>query len=105
MWSSHDEAHHHYRRYRKAELRDLSHKLNFDRVLLSYFNTLLFPLIAAARIGAKVLGREGSHETLPPEPINSVLRGVFSREQSLVGRVPLPFGVSLVAVLRKPGLS
>ncbi len=35
------------------------------------------------------------------EPLNSLLRGVFGFERHLIGRVPLPFGVSLFAVYRK----
>ena len=35
-------------------------------------------------------------------PVNKALDLIFGLERELVGRVPLPFGVSLVAVLRRP---
>lgn len=101
MWSAHDVAHHHHRRYRKQEIRELLKSAGYSLQLLSYFNTLLFPLIAAARIMNKFSGREGSDEQIPREPVNSILRSVFSCERRLVGRIPLPFGVSLVAIARK----
>ena len=35
-------------------------------------------------------------------PVNKLFDTVFGLERSLIGRVPMPFGVSLVAVLRRP---
>jgi SAM-dependent methyltransferase len=102
MWSAHDVSHHHHRRYRRSELGELASRCGFDIDLLTPFNTLLFPLIAAARLVGKATGREQADDAMPPAPLNSVLRSVFGLERSLVGRVPLPFGVSLMAVLRRP---
>ena len=36
--------------------------------------------------------------TLPPAPLNSALEAVFASERYLVGRLPLPPGLSLFAV-------
>ncbi|MGI8705849.1 MAG: class I SAM-dependent methyltransferase [Sphingomicrobium sp.] len=102
MWSAHDLAHHHHRRYRKSQLRDLATNAGFAVDLLSPFNTLLFPAVAAARIGGKLLRREAADDSMPARPVNALLKSVFSLEAPLIGRVPLPFGVSLVAVLRRP---
>lgn len=103
MWSAHDVAHHHHRRYRKSQLRRLAKDAGFAVELLSPFNTLLFPAVAGARVLSKLTGRESADDSLPSKPVNTVLKSVFSLEASLVGRVPLPFGVSLVAVFRRPG--
>ena len=102
MWSAHDEAHHHHRRYRKAQLADVARNAGFEIDLLSHFNTLLFPLIAAARLAGKLTGRESADDAMPPRPVNAVLRTIFSAESALVGRVSMPVGVSMVAVLRRP---
>ena len=102
MWSAHDVAHHHHRRYRKQELRLVAEQQGFAVDLLSPFNTLLFPLVAAARAAGKLTGRESADDALPPAPVNAVLRSLFALEAPLVGRLPLPFGVSLLAVLRRP---
>ncbi len=102
MWSAHDAAHHHHRRYTKRQLRNVATNANLRIDLISHFNTLLFPLIAAARLAGKLLGRESADDSIPPEPVNGILQRIFEMEAPLVGRLPLPFGVSLVAILSRP---
>ena len=99
MWSAHDAAHHHHRRYSKAGLRRVIEDAGLNVETLSYFNSLLFPVAAAARIVGKVSGKSTSDDAMPSAPVNSVLEKVFGFERHLVGRVPLPAGVSLVAIL------
>jgi SAM-dependent methyltransferase len=99
MWSAHDAAHHHHRRYSKAGLRQVIQSAGLKIETLSHFNTLLFPLAAAARIAGKIMGKKESDDTLPPGPVNSLFGTIFGLERHLVGRVPLPAGVSLVALL------
>ena len=103
MWTSHDAAHHHHRRYQKRELRAAAIRAGINVELLSHFNSLLFPPIAAARLAGKLLGRDSADDAIPPRPVNNLLESVFGLESGLVGRVPLPFGVSLVAILSRPG--
>ena len=102
MWSAHDAAHHHHRRYSNRELREVATEAGFRVDLLSHFNTFLFPPIAAARLASKLLGRESADDSIPPEPVNGLLRRIFGWEAPLVGRVPMPFGVSLVAIFTRP---
>jgi hypothetical protein len=102
MWSAHDAAHHHFRRYTKKQLKDLFLRSGLEIELLSYFNTLLYPLIAAARIAGKLLRRDSSDDKLPGERVNAALEKIFGVEAGVLGRVPMPFGVSLVAVVRRP---
>ena len=102
MWSAHDVAHHHHRRYRKKEIADLAREAGFEIALLSPFNSLLFPLIAGVRALGKLSGREAANDAMPARPVNAVLDRIFGLEAGLIGRLPFPFGVSLVAVLRRP---
>jgi SAM-dependent methyltransferase len=102
MWSAHDVAHHHHRRYRKSEIAALAKEAGFEIELLSPFNTLLFPLIAGVRLLNKVRGHDSADDALPSRPVNSTLHKLFGAEAGLIGRLPFPFGVSLVAVLRRP---
>ena len=102
MWSAHDAAHHHFRRYSKRQLATVLREAGFEVQLLSYFNSLLFPLVAAARIGGKILGKEAADDSLPSGAVNAALRKIFGLEAGLVGRSPMPFGLSLVAVVRRP---
>jgi SAM-dependent methyltransferase len=99
MWSAHDLAHHHHRRYSKAGLREVIESAGLKVELLTHFNTLLFPLAAAARIAGKITRKQESDDNLPPGPLNGLFMSVFGLERHLVGRVPLPAGVSLVALL------
>lgn len=102
MWSAHDVAHHHHRRYRKAEIEKLARDAGYWIELLSPFNSLLFPPIAAVRLMGKLTGKDDSDDAMPGALANRTLDTVFGLERSLIGRVPMPFGVSLVAVLRRP---
>ena len=102
MWSAHDVAHHHFRRYTRAGLSRLFMQAGFEVQLLSYFNSLLFPPIAAARLLHKAAGRDSADDALPGAKINGLLNTVFGLEAGLIGRLPMPFGVSLAAVVRRP---
>lgn len=102
MWSGHDVANHHFRRYTKATLRKVIADAGLRATLLQSFNSLLFPLAAADRIAARILGRTGSDDALPPAAINLLFEKIFGLERYFVGRVPMPPGVSLVAVVSAP---
>jgi SAM-dependent methyltransferase len=101
MWSAHDAAHHHHRRYRRSEIRTLAVESGYSIDLLSPFNSLLFPPIAAVRLLGKLTGKDDSDDAMPSPLVNKTLDSIFGLERGLIGRVPMPFGVSLVAVLRR----
>jgi SAM-dependent methyltransferase len=98
MWSAHDVVNHHKRRYTKSGLRSAIEAAGLKVDLLSYFNSLLFPLAAAARLAGRVSGKEDSDDRLPPAPINKAFEFLFGLERYALGRVPFPPGVSLVAI-------
>ncbi len=102
MWSAHDTVHHHHRRYRQRELAALAKDAGLEIDLLSPFNTLLYPPIAAVRRLGQWRGKDESDDRMPAAPVNRLLSAVFGLERGLVGRIKLPFGVSLVAILRRP---
>lgn len=95
LWSAHDAAHHHKRRYTAAALENVFRSAGFRVKYRSYFNTLLFPLIVAARYAGRLMGREDGDDAIPPRPINRILKTAFGLERHVVGRGTLPFGVSL----------
>ena len=99
MWSAHDAAHHHHRRYSRGGLARVIEAAGLKPHRISHFNTLLFPLAAAARIVGKLTGKKEGDDKMPSAPVNSLLGTVFGWERHLVGRIPLPAGVSLVAIL------
>lgn len=99
MWSAHDAAHHHKRRYSKRGLRAVIEAAGLKADRIGYFNSLLFPVAAAARIAGNLLGKTSSDDRMPPAPLNSLLESIFGLERHLVGRVKFPAGVSLFAIL------
>lgn len=101
LWSRHDESHHHKRRYRRDGLLRVMSQAGFSSVKVTYFNSLLFPLIAGVRLVKTLLGYEGTaDDALPSSPVNRLLGTTFASERHLVGRVALPAGVSLLAIAR-----
>ena len=99
MWSAHDVVNHHQRRYTKKTLREVIARAGLRIELMSYFNSLLFPLAAAARLAGRITGKEDSDDTLPPAPVNDLFEFLFGLERYAIGRVSLTPGVSLVAVV------
>lgn len=99
MWSAHDEVNHHQRRYTKATLRAAIAEAGLRLEWLGWLNSLLFPLAAASRIAGRLTGKQDSDDTLPPAPVNALFERVFGLERYAIGRLPLPVGVSLAAVI------
>jgi SAM-dependent methyltransferase len=98
MWSAHDVVNHHKRRYSRARLQLLFECSPLKLEAIGYFNSLLFPLAIAERLASRLRGNEEADLTLPPIPLNAALEKVFATERHLVGRLPLPPGLSLFAV-------
>ncbi len=101
MWSKHDERHHHFRRYTRKSLAKAASKAGLKVSYSSYFNTFLFPLAVVARAIKKVTGSDVPDDQLPPAWANALLSRVFQFERHFLGRVRMPFGLSLAAVLEK----
>lgn len=99
MWSAHDVVNHHHRRYTKRTLRKAVAEAGLKVEFLSWFNSLLFPLAAAARVAGRLTGKEDSDDALPPKPVNALFEAIFGLERHAIGRAPFPPGVSLVAIV------
>jgi SAM-dependent methyltransferase len=98
MWSGHDAANHHFRRYSRKAFRDVIATSGLRIETLSAFNSFLFPAAIAQRVFAKLTSKEGSDDALPPPLINALFEFVFGLEAYVVGRLPLPPGLSFVAI-------
>jgi SAM-dependent methyltransferase len=98
MWSAHDTVNHHKRRYSRRSVRQLIANSSLQLDAVGYFNSLLFPVAVAERLAAKALGKEDGDLKLPWAPLNAALEHIFAAERHLVGRLPLPPGLSLFAV-------
>ncbi|WP_293872529.1 MULTISPECIES: class I SAM-dependent methyltransferase [unclassified Sphingomonas] len=98
LWSAHDVVNHHHRRYSKASLTTAIAAAGLKPRKLTYFNSLLFPLAAAARIAGRLTGRDDSDDSPPAKPLNALFETIFRLERHAVGRVPLTLGVSIVTL-------
>jgi SAM-dependent methyltransferase len=106
LWSSHDTANLHYRRYDRSSLRTAALAAGWDVVSDTYFNGLLLAPAAAVRFASR--WRTQTHSDLEATP--QILNGVLELPLRLESRIlavgsRLPAGLSLLAVLRRPALS
>ncbi|MBX3423711.1 MAG: class I SAM-dependent methyltransferase [Pirellulaceae bacterium] len=102
LWTRRDELHHHRRRYSFGQFKRLVSQPGFETLLVSYLNGLLFPLAVAERLYRKLRPVDDAGDLkIPPTPINETMRACFAVERHLLGRCPLPMGLSLAGVVRK----
>lgn len=106
LWSAHDVACHHYRRYTRDSLRTACGAAGWHPLAETSFNTILLGPVALVR-GAERLrrgARKGSDLQLTPQPLGPLLELPLRVEAALLRRgVRLPAGVSILAVLCNPG--
>lgn len=98
MWSAHDVVNHHQRRYSKAAFESALASAGLKWSKLGYFNSLLFPVAVAARFAGKLMGKDDSDDSPPPALVNALFQRIFAAERHMVGRLPMPPGLSLIAL-------
>ena len=96
-------VHHHKRRYSKAQLRRRLAEAGLVVQRIGYFNSLLFPLALLQRVASKLGAGPADSSATPPAAFNRLLAKVFAWEGKLLGWLSFPIGLSLYAVVRKPG--
>lgn len=95
LWGKQDDEQHHYRRYSMIELEYLLEKANFKIIFIRYWNSILFPFILISRKFTKTSLMKELDQT--PDIINSLFFNLLKIEE----KISLPFGVSLIAKVRK----
>jgi hypothetical protein len=107
LYGRQDVVSEHKRRYRRGPLVRLLEAAGFEVEYATYFNTILFPPIAAMRLLRRVFpeknGATGASdfELRLPQPIERTLESLFSFERHAVGRAQLPFGISILCSARR----
>src|SRR5262249_52213903 len=103
LWGGQDVISHHRRRYTKATLLRTFERAGLPAPRVSYFNTILFPPVAAVRWTRALRGRaalaRSDFDDTRPGVFNNILASIFSAEQYLIPRMRFPVGVSLLATL------
>jgi SAM-dependent methyltransferase len=100
LFSEHDAALHHFRRYSRAALRRVLEGGGLRIRRISYWNAALFPAICLHRLVARRPGVQGprSDTTSTPWLVNEALTAVLAAEAVILRHASLPWGVSLIAV-------
>jgi SAM-dependent methyltransferase len=107
LWSRHDVALMHQRRYRSGEVKRLLGAPGLRVARLTYTVSLFLPIVWAIRTSQR-LRRSSRRETpradaAPTHPLlNRALRAWLDLESRLALRARLPFGVTVFAVAEKP---
>lgn len=106
LTKEHHRAVHASRRYTERCLLALLKTQSVELVRMSHLFALLLPVIAAYRLARRLFGNGRSNlprselRRLPPV-VNDVFCGVMNLERLLLRKKDLPFGSSLLAVVRK----
>jgi SAM-dependent methyltransferase len=107
LWSEHDEANHHYRRYSRGALRTAATAAGWQVTRMTSFNSLLLAPAAAVRLAQRRRRTAGGdykpNLDIGPAWLNGVLeRPLISESRWLARGRTLPAGLSLLAVMQKP---
>lgn len=105
LWSSHDVANQHYRRYRLATLAGAAEQAGWRLERRTYFNSLLLLPAAFVRLirRSRTHAAERSDLSLTPDWLNPLLELPLKIEAALIRvGIRLPAGLSLLAVFEKP---
>lgn len=109
LWSQHDEACRHKRRYTINGFSSLLEQAGFAVKRLSYCNFFLFPAICAVvgleklRPAPKAPDDDSHYLRLPPWPVNGLIKALFACEAAWLRTRDLPAGVGLVCLAQKTG--
>jgi len=106
LWSEHDVALHHKRRYNKAQLRDILESNGFIIENIRYWNIFLFLPIVIMRLIKKNIHIKYQEITTDvkelPNIVNRFLTSILRIEDHIISHgVNLPFGVSILCVCKK----
>lgn len=108
LFSNHDIAMDHYRRYSKKNITKILRINKFKIIEMGYWNSLLFPIIAIIRIIKKVFSRtiktKSFHSEIktPPRIINKLIYNILKLENVLIKKnIKMPFGLSIYTIAKK----
>ena len=109
LFSGHDIAFHHYRRYKTSDLRKKLEAANFKIGFITYWSFFIFPLVFLFRKLQDFFQKpreqaQSNFHLKIPRFIESILRCLSKIELKLVKRkIFIPFGVSIFGVANKVG--
>jgi SAM-dependent methyltransferase len=105
LWSEHDLALMHRRRYVAAQIGELATRAGFRPLRLGYALSLLFPLALGRLLKRREVSDRPPEAQIKPIPewLNAALILFQRLETALFRRQTPPWGLTVVTVLQKPG--
>lgn len=112
LWSDHDVLNHHRRRYTARQLRDVILEAGLVPERITYFNSLLFPIIALVRLAMRFKNhlqahinrahRQPAHTDFERNlsSLNGLLKVIFASERFFLRRLTFPLGTSVLCLAR-----
>jgi 2-polyprenyl-3-methyl-5-hydroxy-6-metoxy-1,4-benzoquinol methylase len=104
LWTSHDVLNRHFTRYTRRSLTKLAWQAGARVETCRYFFQWTFPIKLALRLKEAVTQPAPEAPRIPSEWVNRALFHLSLFEQKTLSRWPIPFGSSLLAVLRSDAL-
>jgi 2-polyprenyl-3-methyl-5-hydroxy-6-metoxy-1,4-benzoquinol methylase len=108
LYSDHDIAMKHYRRYNKKKLIETLKKFDFEVIENGYWNSLLFPVILLIRLSKKITRIFKKRKIYKSEAtqnsgiINNILYFILLLENFLISKeIRIPYGLSIFIVAKK----
>jgi SAM-dependent methyltransferase len=105
LWSSHDDAVGHVRRYTKGGLLRVARDAGFEVVLGAYVMSSILPAAMVLRLAERLRPRREepvANFTKLPRLVNATLERIVGFGPTPLRFVQLPFGLSIVLVARRP---
>jgi 2-polyprenyl-3-methyl-5-hydroxy-6-metoxy-1,4-benzoquinol methylase len=101
LWTNHDVLNHHFTRYTHASLRQLTASAGLRITEARYFFHWMYIAKIIVHAFENFFHPEAKLPLVPRAGINQFLYRVSRAEQKLFGKVPVPFGSSLIAIVER----
>ena len=98
LWTTHDDINEHLTRYTRKRFSALAERSGLRIDHARYFFHWLFPVKLIVRASEAMFPKDPTPAELPPPLVNQGLIALCRLEHAVLGRLPIPFGSSLLVV-------
>lgn len=98
LWTSHDDLNHHYRRYTRRSLAALARQSGARILRERYFFQWMSPVKLAVHFKERFIPAAPVIPRVPAPWLNRCLYRLSVTEQRILGKLPIPFGSSLLVI-------